>query len=323
MTSPFVLMPSPADAIVLEACAGLRLLRMWEQPDAEEALAQHGHEVVAVANPGEGPVGKELLDRLPNLEIIAHFGVGYETVDVDEAVRRGVIVTNAAGSNDDEVADTAMGLLLMTVRELARAERHLREGHWREGAYPLTKLSLQGRNLGLVGIGHVGQAIARRAEAFGLSIGYHARSERKLNYRYYLTLLEMARDVDIPMVAAPGGPATRHLVDAEVLRTLGPQGVLINIARGSLVDEQALIGALRAGDIKAAGLDVYEDEPNVPRELAELENTVLLPHVGSASIPTRRKMAEFSVANLRSWFSDRTALTPAAEARDLVAERRP
>lgn len=324
MTSQLVLVPSPANSIVLEACSQLRLLKLWEEPDAEAALAEHGHEVVAVANPGEGPFGADLLDRLPNLEIIAHFGVGYESVDVAEAVRRGVVVTNVAGSNDDEVADTAMGLLLMTVRELGRAEQHLRAGQWQDGPYPLTDLGLQGRTLGLLGIGDIGQAIARRAQAFGLDIAYHARSGRdQLDYRFYPTLLEMARDVDILVVAAPGGPQTRHLVDAQVLRALGAQGVIVNIARGSVVDQQALVEALRTGSIRAAGLDVYEDEPNVPRELLELDNAVLLPHVGSASLPTRRKMAELGAANLASWFASGTPLTPVAEARDLVAAPQP
>lgn len=322
MTSPLVLIPSPPDALMLDACAGMRLLRLDEERHAGEALARHGHEVLAVANPGEGPLGRDLLAQMPNLELIAHFGVGYETIDVEEAVRRGIVVTNAAGSNDEEVADTAMGLLLMAVRELGRAERHLREGRWSQGSYPVTQLSLRDRSLGLLGIGNIGQAVARRAEAFGLTVAYHARNRRDLAYRYYDTLLELARDVDILVVAAPGGPSTRHLVDAEVLHALGPRGVLVNVARGSLVDEQALIQALRTGTLAAAGLDVYQDEPHVPPELVELENTVLLPHVGSASLPTRQAMARRSAANLTSWFADRTVLTPVLETRDLVLRNR-
>ena len=324
MTAPLVLVPSRADALLLDACSALRLLKLWEQPDAEAALSEHGHEVVGVANPGEGPLGAELLDRLPGLEIIAHFGVGYETVDVDEAVRRGVVVTNVAGSNDAEVADTAMGLLLMAVRELSRAEGYLRAGRWQDGPYPLTDLSLQGRTLGLLGIGHIGQAVARRAQGFGLDIAYHARSERDgLEHRFYPTLLEMAEDVDVLVVAAPGGPGTRHLVDADVLRALGPQGVLVNVARGSLVDQHALVEALRTGQLGAAGLDVYEDEPDVPPELLDLDNAVLLPHVGSASRPTRRAMAELAAENLTSWFAGRRPPTPVVESRDLAAARRP
>lgn len=319
MSAPLVLIPSPASPMVVQACAEFRLLKLWEEPDGEVALAEHGPDVVALANPGEGPVGADLLDRLPNLELIAHFGVGYDSVDVEEAARRGIVVTNAAGSNDDEVADTALGLLLMTVRELGRAERHLRDGRWEQGSYPLTELSLQGRTLGLLGIGHIGQAIARRAEPFGLQVAYHARNERALPYRYHDSLVGLAEAVDILVVAAPGGPATRHLVNATVLDALGPQGVLINVARGSLVDEAALIEALRTGRLKAAGLDVFEDEPHVPGELLALDNAVLLPHVGSASIPTRVRMAERSAENLRRWFTDRAILTPVAETRHLVA----
>ena len=324
MTSPLVLVPTPGNDMLLDACSRLELLKLWEQPDADAVLAERGHEVVAVANPGEGPLGADLLDRLPNLEVVAHFGVGYETVDVAAAVRRGVVVTNVGGSNDEEVADTALGLLLMTVRELARAEQYLRAGRWQEGPYPLTDLSLQGRTLGLLGFGNIGQAVARRAQAFGLEVVYHARNERPhVEHRFYPDLLEMARAVDVLVVAAPGGAGTRHLVDAEVLRELGPQGVLVNIARGSLVDQEALVEALRAGTLAAAGLDVYEDEPDVPQGLLDLDNAVLLPHVGSASVPTRRRMAELGAANLTSWFADRTVLTPVAEARELAATTTP
>jgi lactate dehydrogenase-like 2-hydroxyacid dehydrogenase len=320
MNQPLVLVPSPAPAIVLDALRDrFRLLLPADHRELDAVLADRAEEIEAVANPGEGPLGQELLDRLPNLRLIAHFGVGYDTVDVPEAVRRGVVVTNVAGSNDEEVADTAMGLLLMTVRELPRAEEHLRSGRWREGPYPLTRFRLQGRTLGLLGIGNIGQAVARRAEAFGIAVAYHARHERDLGHRFYPDLQDMARDVDVLVVATPGGASTQHLVDAEVLRALGPEGVLINVARGSVVDERALIDALADGTLGAAGLDVFDDEPNVPAELLALPNAVLLPHVGSASVPTRRDMAELGAANLLSWFADGTVLTPVPEARDLAA----
>ena len=320
MNPPLVLVPSPAPEIVLDALRDrFRLLLPADSDELNALLADRAEEIEAIANPGEGPLGQELLDRLPNLRLIAHFGVGYDTVDAPEAVRRGVVVTNVAGSNDEEVADTAMGLLLMTVRELSLAEDHLRSGRWHEGPYPLTRFSLQGRTLGLLGIGNIGQAVARRAEAFGIDVAYHARHERDLGHRYYSDLQDMARDVDVLVVATPGGASTHHLVDEEVLRALGPEGVLINVARGSVVDEQALIAALADGTLGAAGLDVYEDEPNVPAELLALPNAVLLPHVGSASVPTRRRMAELGAANLLSWFADGTVLTPVPEARDLAA----
>jgi len=322
VTEPLVLVPTRPDALLLEACAGLRLLRLDEVEDRDTVLAERGAEVIAVANPGEGPLGAELLDRLPNLELIAHFGVGYETVDVEAAVERGVLVTNVGGSNDEEVADIAMALLLMTVRDLGRAEQHLRAGLWQaEGSYPVSPTSLRGRRLGLLGVGAIGQAIARRAQAFGLDVAYHARTARDgLDLRYVGSLLELAEQVDVLVVAVPGGPTTRHLVDADVLRALGPQGVLVNIARGSVVDQQALVEALRRGALLGAGLDVFEDEPHVPADLLSLDGTVLLPHVGSASLPTRRDMAALGARNLTSWFEDRTALTPVPEAREL-AER--
>jgi lactate dehydrogenase-like 2-hydroxyacid dehydrogenase len=320
MTSPLVLVPTAPQPLELEALERLRLLRLWEEPDPAAALARNGADVVAVANPGGGPLGTELLDELPNLEIVAHFGVGYETVDVAAAVSRGIVVTNVSGSNDAEVADTAMGLLLMAVRELGPAERYVRRGRWtREGAYPLAELSLHGGTLGVLGIGGIGRAIARRARAFELDVAYHARNRREdVDLPYHATVVELARAVDFLVVAVPGGSATHHLVDAEVLEALGPRGVLVNIARGSVVDEDALIAALRSGGIAAAGLDVYQDEPNVPAELLELDNAVLLPHIGSATVPTRREMAEAGVANLTSWFADGVPLTPVPEARELV-----
>jgi lactate dehydrogenase-like 2-hydroxyacid dehydrogenase len=309
---PTVLMPAPMHEVVVDGCAErFELLRLWEAPDLEALLAERGADVVGVATGGHRRVDAELLDRLPNVQIVANFGVGYDSVDVDAASERGVVVTNTPNVLDDEVADTAMGLLLMTVRELGRAEQHLRAGKWgTEGPYPLTKATMAGRRVGILGLGHIGEAIARRAEAFGMTVGYHNRNRKDVPYRYYPSLLEMARDIDTLVIIVPGGAATRHLVDAEVLAALGPDGILVNIGRGTVVDEAALIAALRDGTIQAAGLDVYEDEPHVPQELLDLDNAVLLPHVGSASIPTRNAMAQLVVDNLASWFEKGTALTP-------------
>jgi lactate dehydrogenase-like 2-hydroxyacid dehydrogenase len=250
------------------------------------------------------------MDRLPNLQIIANLGVGYDNVDVAAAAERGVVVTNTPGVLDDEVADTALGLLLMTVRELGRAEQYLRAGRWESAAYPLTPGTIAGRRLGILGLGRIGEAIARRAEAFGMTVGYHNRHRKDIAYRYYPTLLEMAGDVDTLVIVVPGGAATKHLVDAEVLRALGADGVLVNVGRGSVVDESALVEALRTRTILAAGLDVHEDEPHVRPELLELPNAVLLPHVGSASVHTRRAMGRLVVDNLASWFDTGAALTP-------------
>jgi lactate dehydrogenase-like 2-hydroxyacid dehydrogenase len=298
--------------VVVEGCEErFELLRLWEAADPDALLAERGADVRGLAVGGHRRIDATLFDQLPNLQIVANFGVGYDSVDVDAASERGVIVTNTPGVLDDEVADTALALLLMTVRELGQAERYLRAGRWAaEGPYPLTELTVAGRKLGILGLGRIGEAIARRAEPFGMAVGYHNRSEKDVPYRYYPSLLEMARDVDTLMVGVPGNAATRHLVDAEVLEALGRDGVLVNIGRGTVVDEAALIGALKTRTIRAAGLDVYEDEPNVPQELIDLDNAVLLPHVGSASKPTRRAMGQLVVDNLTSWFDEGRALTP-------------
>ncbi|HLU56947.1 MAG TPA: 2-hydroxyacid dehydrogenase [Pseudonocardia sp.] len=313
MTRPTVLMPSRMHDVVVEGCEErFELIRLWEAADPDAVLAERGADVRGLATGGHHTVDAALLDRLPNLQIVANFGVGYDTVDVEAATERGVIVTNTPGVLDDEVADTALGLMLMTVRELGRAERYLRAGRWAtEGNYPLTDLTMTGRRLGILGLGRIGEAIAKRAEAFKVTIaGYHNRSRKDVPYRYYPSLVEMARDVDTLVVVVPGNASTRHLVNAEVLEALGPDGVLINIGRGTVVDEAALIAALKTRTIRAAGLDVFEDEPNVPQELIDLDNAVLLPHVGSASKPTRRAMGQLVVDNLTTWFAEGRALTP-------------
>lgn len=312
MTRPTVLMPSPMHDVVVDGCdERFELIRLWEAADPDALLAERGPDVRGLALGGHARVDAALLDRLPNLQIVANFGVGYDSVDVDAATERGVIVTNSPGVLDDEVADTALALLLMTVRELGQAERYLRAGRWAaEGPYPLTDLTVTGRKLGILGLGRIGEAIAKRAEPFRMTVGYHNRSRKDVPYRYYPSLLEMARDVDTLLVVVPGNAATRHIVGAEVLEALGPDGVLVNIGRGTVVDEAALIGALKTRTIRAAGLDVYEDEPNVPQELIDLDNAVLLPHVGSASKATRRAMGQLVIDNLTSWFAEGRALTP-------------
>lgn len=305
-------MPTRMPDVVIEGCeARFELLRLWEQDDQDAMLARRGPDVRGLATGGGRRTDAALLDRLPNLEIVANFGVGYDSVDVAAASARGVVVTNTPGVLDDEVADTAFGLLLMTVRELGRAEQYLRAGRWAaEGPYPLTPATVSGRSLGILGLGRIGEVIAARAELFGMTVSYHNRNKKDVPYRYHASLLDMARDVDTLLIVVPGGDATRDLVDAEVLRALGPDGILINVGRGTVVDEQALIEALRSGTIRSAGLDVFATEPQVPAELMALDNAVLLPHVGSASLPTRRAMGQLVVDNLTAWFDKGAALTP-------------
>ncbi len=264
------------------------------------------------------------IDALPRLEIIANFGVGYDRVDAKHAGAKGVMVTNTPDVLTEEVADTAIGLLLNTLRELPKAEAWLRDGRWeKEGAYPLTRMTLRGRRVGIFGMGRIGRAIARRLEAFGLPIAYHNRRPIEgVPYEYHPTLVGLAEAVDTLVSVAPGGAATERAVDAKVLAALGPNGVFVNIGRGSTVDESALVAALASGTIRAAGLDVFENEPHVPQGLIDLPNACLLPHVGSASVHTRQAMADLVVDNLITWFSEGRALTPVVETAHVAAKRR-
>ena len=263
---------------------------------------------------GHAVVDRALIDRLPGLEIIANFGVGYDGVDLERAAERGIVVTNTPDVLTEEVADIALGLLLMTVRELPAAERYLRAGKWAsDGPYPLTG-TLRDRRVGIVGLGRIGMAVARRLDAMQVPVVYHARHPRpEAPYRYFPDLPAMAVDVDTLIAILPGGDATRNRIDAPILKALGANGVFINIGRGSTVDEPALIAALKNGVIRAAGLDVFANEPNIPPELMALPNAVLLPHVASASKYTRAAMGQLMIDNLRSWFTDRKPLTPVPE----------
>jgi lactate dehydrogenase-like 2-hydroxyacid dehydrogenase len=319
MGLPVVLMPGPMHEAVAAGLDGhCELIRLWEESDPDAVLAARRDEIVAVATGGtaiDGPY----LDRLPAVRLVASFGVGYDRIDATAAAERGVVVTNTPGVLDDEVADTALGLLLMTVRELGQAERYLRDGKWDGGGpYPLTRATMHGRRMGILGLGRIGQAIADRVQPFGITVAYHNRSPKDVPYQYYPSLVEMAADVDILMIVIPGGATTRHLVNAEVLKALGPDGIVINVARGTVVDEQALVDALRTNTIHAAGLDVFEHEPKVHPDLLTLPNTVLLPHVGSATLPTRAAMANLVVQNLTTYLTKGTPLTPVPESTHLV-----
>ena len=260
-------------------------------------------------------INAAMIDALPDLEIIASFGVGYDSFDANHAAKRGVMVTNTPDVLTEEVADTAIGLLINTVRELYAAEKWLRDGDWvKKGNYRLSRLTLRGRSVGIFGMGRIGRAVARRLEAFGLPIAYHNRRKVEgLAYDYHATLKGLAEAVDTLICIAPGGASTEKAINAEILSALGSNGVFVNIGRGSAVDEAALAAALKSGTIAAAGLDVFADEPNVPRTLLDAANASLLPHVGSASEHTRRAMADLCVDNLVAWFTERRPLTPVPE----------
>jgi len=257
---------------------------------------------------------KESLARFPKLEIIASFGVGYDHVDAAYAREHNIMVTNTPDVLTEEVADVAMGLLISTLREFVKADRYVRSGLWQTQNYPLSVGSLRDRKVGIVGMGRIGQAIARRIEASNVPVFYHSRKPAAgVPYKHYPDLIEMAKAVDTLMVIVPGGASTNKMINAEVMKALGPRGVIINVARGSVIDEQALVAALKSGTILAAGLDVFDKEPNVPDELKSMQNVVLLPHIGSASVVTRNAMDQLVVDNLKNWFAGKPVLTPVAE----------
>ncbi|WP_417672201.1 2-hydroxyacid dehydrogenase [Roseibium sp.] len=315
MSKPGILVPRPMRDVVMRGLEKrFALYKTFESEDPDRAIAEAADHVRGAAILGQ-KVDVAFLDKLPNLEIVANFGVGYDNVDAHDCSARGIMVTNTPDVLTDEVADTALGLLIMTVRELSAAERWVRGGSWAaKGAFPLTKTTLIGRKLGILGLGRIGKAIARRAEAFGLEIHYHGRSRQAgVAYTYHDTLSGLAQTCDTLMLVAPGGEQTHHMVDATILKALGPDGILINIGRGSVVNELDLIEALSSGTIHAAGLDVFEHEPNVPQALLDLENAVVLPHVGSASVHTRDAMGQLVVGNLVSWFDTGRAITPVSE----------
>jgi hypothetical protein len=310
-----VLLLGPLKPVVVNGLeSGCVVHKIAAAKDRDAFLADHAHIRAIACSATTEKIPGSFMERFPNLEIVASFGVGYDHMDSKWAAAHGVILTNTPGVLNEEVADTAFGLLLCTVRELPQAERYLRAGKWREKDYPLTKATLRDRTVGLVGMGGIGQAIARRLDAFGMPVVYHTRQQRThLPYRHYASLIDMARDVDILLAIVPGGAATANMIDAKVLDALGPNGILINMARGSVVDEQALIKALQDKRIFSAGLDVYAKEPNVPAELIAMDNVVLFPHLGSASVHTRARMDQLVVDNILAWAAGKPPLTPVAE----------
>jgi lactate dehydrogenase-like 2-hydroxyacid dehydrogenase len=310
-----VLMPDRMPPLVVSGLEqGCKLHKLWEAPDKDAALKELAPRIRGLATGGgHTRVDGTFLSRLPKLEIVSSYGVGYDHIDAKWAGAHNIVVTNTPDVLNEEVADTAIGLILCAVRQFPQADRYLRQGKWLQKPFPLTA-TLRDRRLGIVGLGRIGKAIAKRAETFGLKIVYHGRKpQADAGYEYFPSLIEMARAVDILLVITPGGPETKHLINAEILEALGPEGVLINVARGSVVDEAALIAALRERKIMSAGLDVFANEPCVPQELIDMEHVVLFPHVGSASVHTRNAMGQLVVDNLLSYAAARGPLTPVAE----------
>ncbi|TDO08217.1 lactate dehydrogenase-like 2-hydroxyacid dehydrogenase [Mycobacterium sp. BK086] len=274
-------------------------------------LAAHGADVIAVVTSGRTGVDRTLMADLPNLGAVVNFGVGYDTTDIDAAAARGVSVSNTPDVLTDCVADTAVGLMIDTLRQFSAADRYVRAGRWvSEGNYPLTR-QVSNTRVGIIGLGRIGSAIAKRLTAFGCTISYHNRRPVDgVPYTYSASAVELAGDIDVLVVAAAGGAGTRHLVDRDVISALGPDGYLVNIARGSVIDEVALVEALAEGRLAGAGLDVFADEPAVPEQLLTMDNVVLLPHVASGTVQTRAAMEELTLRNLDSFLTSGTLVTP-------------
>jgi lactate dehydrogenase-like 2-hydroxyacid dehydrogenase len=276
--------------------------------DQPALLSAQGGRIRGLVQGGGTVTPPSLLDALPALEIISVFGVGYDGVPVDYCRERGLKVTNTPDVLTDDVADVAVALSLMTMRGFVRADRFVRAGEWPRRSFELTR-KLGGRTAGILGLGRIGKAIAQRLAVMGMQVAYTGRKPQEVPWRYVPDLATLARESDVLVVACPGGSGTRNLVDARILDALGPDGIIVNIARGSIIDEAALVSALRNGTIGGAGLDVFTDEPNVPAELFGLDNVVLLPHVGSATRETRKAMGDLCKANLDAWFGEGRTLT--------------
>ena len=293
--------------------AGYRCHDLVHAADPTALLAAEGPRVRGLVQSGGTTTPTTLLDRLPNLGMISVFGVGYDGVPVDYCRRRGIMVAHTPDVLTDDVADLAVALVLMTARRLVAADRFVRGGRWLAGGFPLSSC-LAGKTAGILGLGRIGRAIARRLQAMEMDVAYTTRTPQPdVPWRHVPDVKVLAAEADFLIVACPGGPATHRLVDAGVLAALGPTGTLINIARGSIVDEPALVTALESGTLGGAGLDVFADEPNVPPGLVALDNVVLLPHIGSATRETRQAMADLCRANLDAWFAGRPVPVPIPE----------
>ena len=285
------------------------LHRLWEAVD-QQALLAEARGARGLATTGDMGADAALIDALPNLEIISCMGVGTDAIDIAHARTKGIAVTYTPDVLNDEVANMAVALLLAVTRQICVGDRYVRDGKWLEKPMALCR-TVVARRCGILGLGRIGKAIAKRAETLGCEILYHGRHEQPDQpYRYYADLVAMARDSDFMIVITPGGAATQNLVTREVLDALGPEGVLVNVARGSVVDEPALVAALQEGRLGGAGLDVFAEEPKVPEALFAMDNVVLQPHQGSATVETRTAMCNLVVDNLRAHFAGRPLLTP-------------
>ncbi|HHS82881.1 MAG TPA: 2-hydroxyacid dehydrogenase [Devosia sp.] len=280
--------------------------RLYDQPDVTTFLERHAQDIVAIAGAG---VSADLIGRLPNLQIIAGFGVGYDSIDIAAARARAIPVTNTPDVLNDAVAELTLGLMLSLSRGIVRMDAHVRSGRW-PGTIPPFFSELNGRTVGIAGLGRIGREIARRCQAMNMRVVYYGRNRQPAQpFVYYDDLEEMARDVDWLVAMTPGGAATDGLFSRSVLQALGPDGYFVNMARGSVVDQDALIDLLHNGELAGAALDVFADEPNVPDALKNMDNVVLSPHQGSATEQTRNAMGAMVVANLKAHFAGEPLLS--------------
>lgn len=316
LENPSVLQVGPLKPSLAQTLADDYAARMLPDEPADRAafLSSHGDEISAVVTSGRTGVDAELMAALPNLGAVVNFGVGYDTTDVEIAAARGIGVSNTPDVLNDCVADTAVGLMIDALRQFSAADRYVRAGQWPvAGNYPLTR-QVSNTRVGIIGLGRIGGAIAKRLTAFGCTISYHNRHRVEGSpYEYVTSPVELAGGVDVLIIAAAGGSGTKDLVGREVLDALGPNGYLINVARGSVVDQEALVAALSAGRLAGAGLDVFADEPNVPEALLSMDNVVVLPHVGSATMQTRAAMEQLTLQNLNEFLESGQLLTPVVE----------
>ncbi len=313
MSKPDVLAVAKLHPFYRQALDSLYTVHDRTHESDPQAFATIAPRILGVAATGEALVPASLLRQLPQARVVSVFGVGYDGVDVTAAIEQGIPVTHTPGVLTDDVADLAMGLVLAVGRQIALADQFVRAGRWPEGPLALGR-KVSGARMGIVGMGRIGKAIAQRAQAFGMSIAYTSRSPKSdLPHRYFPDAASLASQCDFLVVITPGGAGTRHLINAQVLQALGPQGFLINVARGSVVDEQALIQALQQGTIAGAGLDVFADEPRVPSALWSLPQVVLTPHMASATAQTRQAMADLAFANMRAALEGQPLITPVPE----------
>lgn len=310
MNSPLLLMAPLYPATQQELETRYRCHRLWEAADPAQLLARIGADCrVAVTNGGRG-IEAATMERLPALQLVANFGVGVDALDLNWCRAHGVAVTNTPDVLTDDVADLALALLLAAVRRIPAGDRFVRDGRWLKGGMGLTP-SLQGRRVGIVGLGRIGRAIAQRCLAFNTAIGYCGpRRKSDVDWHYADSVVALAQWADVLIAACPGGPGTYRLISREALQTLGPDGVFVNIARGSVVDQSALVELLLSGALGAAGLDVFDDEPQVPAELFALDKVVLQPHQGSATHHSRAAMGQLVLDNVAAWAAGRPLLTP-------------